>query len=428
MIHHDACSPAVGGVFSTLPDDPIFTCTLVPEDVAQSDFSWDGVREENQSRRIMIVDDEPFNIKLIRKQLEAAGYRDFVTATDPTDVLTLVRQHHPDVLLLDIVMPGLSGLTLLKQIRGDAATSHLPVIMVTAANDAGTKTQALEAGATDLLDKPLDPTQLGLRVRNALVIKAQFDRLRDWAVDLEREVRRRTAELEVSRLELIQCLGRAGEFRDNETGRHVVRVSRYVGIIARSLGLDEKTAQLIAETSTLHDMGKIGLPDQILLKPGALTPTETQLMREHAVIGGETLSNAADQTPRIAQHTDIGNQILSTGRSPLLRMAASIAYSHHEKWDGTGYPLGLRGAAIPLAARITAVADVFDALSCDRPYKKAIPPDECFAMMRRERGKHFDPAVLDAFLAREAEVLAIYREYGEFERDEHERTSGGSFV
>ena len=177
-------------------------------------------------------------------------------------MLSLVGQSCPDVLLLDIVMPGMSGLSLLKEIRGDAAISHLPVIMVTAANDAATKNEALESGATDLLDKPLDPTQLGLRVRNALVLKSQFDRLRCWAVDLEQEVRRRTAALDVSRLELIHCLGRAGEFRDNETGRHVIRVARYVAIIAQSLGLDEKTVKLIAETSTLHDMGKIGLPDE----------------------------------------------------------------------------------------------------------------------------------------------------------------------
>ena len=185
MTHDDACLIVSGGVFKTMPDDPIFTCTTVSDDVEHSDFSWDGAREEVKSRRIMIVDDEPFNIKLIHKQLSAAGYRDFVTTSDPAQVLSLVRRSCPDVLLLDIVMPGLSGLSLLKEIRGDAAISHLPVIMVTAANDAATKNEALESGATDLLDKPLDPTQLGLRVRNALVLKSQFDRLRCWAVDLE---------------------------------------------------------------------------------------------------------------------------------------------------------------------------------------------------------------------------------------------------
>lgn len=376
--------------------------------------SWQNTRQATQDRRVLIVDDEPLNIKLIQKQLSGAGYKDIVTTTQPTRVIPLLREHQPDVLLMDIVMPGLDGLTILEQIRSDDGLSHLPVIMVTAANDIETMSRALELGATDFLDKPVHPTQLLPRVRNALVVKSHHDNLRHWASTLEQEVARRTAELEASRLELIYCLGRAAEFRDNETGMHIIRVGRYVGLIARQLGVDEKTAFLLAQTAQLHDMGKIGIPDAILLKPGKLTPSEYELMQQHSEIGNQTLSPfSVDEMRRFMDHTMVGKEILSGGESPLLRLAARIALTHHEKWDGTGYPLGLQGENIPLEGRITAVADVFDALSSARPYKKAFSLEQCFEMLEAERGKHFDPKVLDAFFACKPEVLRICAEYAD---------------
>ena len=267
MTHDDACLIVSGGVLKTLPDDPIFTCTTASDNVEHSDSSWDGAGEEVKSRRIMIVDDEPFNIKLIHKQLIAPA----TAISSPPRTRRGVEPGQAelsDVLLLDIVMPGMSGLSLLKEIRGDAAIGHLPVIMVTAANDAATKNEALESAPPICWINRWIPRNWASACgtpscsnRNSIDCGVG-----PWTWSRSA---RRTAELDVSRLELIQCLGRAGEFRDNETGRHVIRVARYVAIIAHSLGLDEKTVKLIAETSTLHDMGKIGLPDRILLKPGA---------------------------------------------------------------------------------------------------------------------------------------------------------------
>lgn len=384
-------------------------CPLMP-----GQASWQSARAEIKDRRIMVVDDEPINVKLIEKQLSADGYSQFVVTTRADEVLTLVESRRPDVLILDVVMPGISGLTLLGQLRSLPAHAHLPVIMVTASTDRQTRNAALDLGATDFLDKPLDPAQLLARVRNALTLKSQFDRLRHWAEDLETEVRRRTAELEASRMELLHCLGRAAEFRDNETGHHVIRVGQYVGLIARELGLDEATVTLLTQTAQLHDMGKIGIPDAILLKPGKLTDDETNLMRQHVQLGTAVLSpDGGEEDPKFRDHTWVGKEIFCAGRSPMLRMAASIAFSHHEKWDGTGYPLGLAGEDIPLEGRITAVADVFDALSSVRPYKKPFPLPQCFEMISEQRGKHFDPRVVDAFLARKDQVQQIFEQYAE---------------
>lgn len=382
--------------------------------------------EALKQRRIMIADDEPINVKLVQKQLSADGYRDFVTTTCSEQVLDLLEERRPDVLILDVVMPGIDGLTLLGEIRRNHLHAHLPVIMVTASNDRETRNRSLDLGATDFLDKPLDPTQLLARVRNALVLKSQFDQLRCLAETLENEVRRRTAELEASRLELLYCLGRAAEFRDNETGQHVIRVGKYVALTAAKMGLDPDMVTLLSQTSQLHDMGKIGIPDSILLKPGKLTAAEMEIMRGHSAIGSDALAPCSpDELQRYMDHTRVGKEIFCAGQSPLLRMAATIAYSHHERWDGTGYPLGLKGEEIPLEGRITAVADVFDALSSPRPYKEAIPIDECFRMIEAERGKHFDPQVVDAFLACKDEVRAIAEQYGEAQAAMAECTSAG---
>jgi putative two-component system response regulator len=362
----------------------------------------------------MIVDDEPFNVKLMQKQLREAGYANFVTTTSPLEVTELVVESQPDLLLLDVVMPELNGLEILEHIRNDSSLGHLPVILVTASDDRSTRDRALDVGATDFLSKPLDPTQLLPRVRNALALKRHYDQVRDWAHELEHQVRQRTAQLESSRLELLQCLGRAAEYRDNETGQHVVRVGKYVGLIARELGLDEEAANLLELTAPLHDMGKIGIPDSILLKPGKLTVAENQLMRQHSRIGHRTLRPlSVRDLNEVKHHTEVGEAILSAGQSPLLKTAATIALSHHEKWDGSGYPRGLEGEEIPLEGRIVAVADVFDALASKRPYKPALDPETCFEILEDERGKHFDPRVLDAFLACKEKVLEIRDRYAD---------------
>ena len=228
---------------------------------------------------------------------------------------------------------------------------------------------------------------------NALLVKGHQD-------ELEARVRVRTAELEKVRQELIFCLARASEYRDNETGNHVVRVGCFAQIIGRELGLDQEHVEMLRQAATLHDLGKIGVPDAILLKPGKLTPAEFELMKKHAGFGKkicQPMSN--DEMGAFTSHTTVGANIISGCTSPVLAMAATIALTHHERWDGTGYPLGLAGEDIPLDGRITAVADVFDALSSKRPYKPAFPLAKCFGILEDNRGTHFDPAVLDAFLA-----------------------------
>jgi putative two-component system response regulator len=364
---------------------------------------------DTRRNRILIVDDELLNVKLMTKQLVAAGYANLFSTTSSQDVLDLVIKEDPDVLLLDIVMPGKSGLEILHEIRRENAAAELPVIMVTASYDRDTRIKALELGATDFISKPTDPTELVPRIRNALMSKHQFDHLKNSAHELERQVQQRTEELEKSRMEVLLCLGTAAEFRDNDTGMHVARVGKYAGIIARELDLGDHAVDLLEQTAPLHDLGKIGIPDAILLKPGKLTENEFQLMREHAKIGSEALEPLDEDIAK--NHAWMGSKILGVGRSPILKLAASIALTHHEKWDGTGYPNGLKGEEIPLEGRITAVADVFDALSSSRPYKPAFDLNTCFRLLKAQRGKHFDPAVLDAFLACKEEVEAVYHRY-----------------
>jgi putative two-component system response regulator len=221
-------------------------------------------------------------------------------------------------------------------------------------------------------------------------------------------VQKRTAELAASREEVILCLARAGEFRDNETGNHVVRVGRFVGVIAHELGYSEDRVKILEQAAQLHDVGKIGIPDEILLKPGRLDPEEYEFMQRHCLFGRKIIERMpASEMDRFRKHSELGARLLNVQSSPVLGVAALIALTHHEWWDGSGYPLGLAGEDIPLEGRMAAVADVYDALSTKRPYKNAIPRKECFAMMEKDRGKHFDPKVLDAFFRRRQEIIQI---------------------
>ena len=353
-----------------------------------------------QTARVMIVDDEPVNVKVVQKHLKLAGYQYFVTSTDPRPVMEMIAKEMPDVILIDIMMPFVSGLEILRKVREDERLTHIPTIVLTASDNEQTKMDALELGAADFLGKPVNSSELIVRVRNALLVKAHHDHLKNYARDLEVQVRRRTAELAASRLELIHCLARTAEFRDNETGRHVVRVGRFAEIIARQLGMNEESIELIGHAAPLHDMGKVGIPDCILLKPGKLAPEEFDIMQKHSIYGHRTFEPMSeDELRTFKSHTFMGEMIMDVQSSPIITMAAKIALTHHEKWDGTGYPIGLKGEDIPLAGRITAVADVFDALCNKRPYKPAIELDRCFHIMEEGRGTHFDPRVLDAFLA-----------------------------
>jgi putative two-component system response regulator len=363
--------------------------------------------------KILIVDDEELNIRVARKYLRGAGFTQVASTTDPAETLDVAHREQPDLILLDVMMPNVSGLDVLQSLRSDFSMAHVPVIILTAHLEDDIRYKALSLGANDFLTKPIDPLELLPRVRNLAALRQHQKSLERTAEHLELEVRRRTQALIAAQHHVIHCLARAAEFRDNDTGRHIVRVGLYSALIARALGFDKDYAEMIEQAAKLHDVGKIGIPDSILLKAGALDPSEYAMMRGHCQLGLHVIEEQSAETDSLFRsHVEIGAEILNVD-SPLLSMASQIAMTHHERWDGTGYPLGLKGDQIPLEGRIVAVADVFDALSMQRPYKPAFPLERCFAILKEGRGTHFDPAVLDAFLANHLDAAAIQMQHSD---------------
>ncbi|MES2793534.1 MAG: HD domain-containing phosphohydrolase [Planctomycetota bacterium] len=380
----------------------------------------DVMELETTVPKILIVDDEPINIRVITKYLHELGYTRCTGLSDSRQALSSIALDTPDLVILDVMMPFVSGIEILAKLRANSATAHLPVLVLTAAVDRETRLAVLESGATDFLNKPIDPSELSPRVRNALTVKKLHDSLRHQAQNLEIAVRMRTAELEASRQDIIHCLARAAEFRDDDTGQHVLRVGRYAGIIAQAMGMSPSEVDQIRQAAQLHDIGKIGIPDSILLKPGKLEPDEFERMQKHTSIGKRVIERFPQhEWDELRKHVQIGAQILDIPRSPVLQMAARIALTHHEWWDGNGYPLGLAGEDIPLEGRITAVADVFDALSSKRPYKRPFPREKCFQIIAEERGTHFDPQVVDAFFSMRDEIVKIQIELADADLDIH---------
>jgi putative two-component system response regulator len=366
------------------------------------------LRTTDKTAKIMIVDDEPLNVMTFRQHLKMEGYENFVTTSNSREALHLLRSERPDVMLLDIRMPEISGLDILRVIGLDPLLQHIPVLILTAASDPTTRKQALELGASDFLQKPVDPNELLPRVRNAVVIKKHFDMASSEATRLEQQIERRTRQLEATRQQLILCLARAAEHRDNDTGNHVIRVGRYTSIIARQMGYPESRLEMLEQAAQLHDVGKIGIPDSILFKPGKLGFDEYELMKRHCALGRQIIEPISEKEWNIMKtHTRIGESMLHVRSSSLLMLAARIAQTHHERWDGRGYPLGLQAEDIPLEGRIVAVADVFDALSSKRPYKDPFPRQKCFDILREGRGTQFDPAVIDAFFDCSEEIVEI---------------------
>jgi len=364
-------------------------------------------REISQSC-ILIVDDEALNIEVARRHLEFAGYTNLISTDHAGQALPLIGLHRPDVVLLDIHMPEINGLEILAALRSDKELCRTPVIILTGSSDPQTKLIALQTGATDLLQKPVHNGELLARLGNVLRLKAYQDHLHRHSEELEEAVRRRTAELEASRLDVIHCLARAAEFRDDDTGQHIIRVGRYARIIAEELGFSVKDLDIIEPAAQLHDVGKIGVADAVLLKPGKLTPEEFEMMQKHCGFGKKIVQQVSDHDAiALRHHSEIGSRILDAGFSPILEMARRIALTHHERWDGNGYPLGLAGHDIPIEGRITAVADVFDALSSKRPYKPPFPLEKCFAILEEGRGSQFDPVILDAFFTRRADIIQV---------------------
>jgi len=324
---------------------------------------------------ILVVDDIPANIEVLSGILRSE-YR-VRAATNGVRALEIAAgDSPPDLILLDIMMPDMDGLTVCRRLKADLRTRHIPVVFVTAMSEIEDEAQGFEAGCVDYVTKPVSPSIVLARVRTQLSLANQNRAL-------ERQVRIRTSELERTRRAVIRCLGKASEFKDDNTGLHVVRMSQYSRALGLAVGMSEVDADLLMLASPMHDVGKIGVPDSILKKPGKLTPEEWALMQ---------------------QHVHFGALILGDQDSELLQMAKTIALTHHEKWDGSGYPAGLAGEDIPLVGRITALADVFDALTSVRPYKRAWSLDETVDYIRKERGRHFDPLLVDKL----AQVLAEF--------------------
>jgi putative two-component system response regulator len=336
--------------------------------------------------RILAIDDEPDNLLLLRQALRQLGYSRCELESDPQRGLERFLAEDFDLVLLDYNMPQLSGLEVLAAMVEKLLAEQIPLVMVTAQSDRDTRLLTLNAGAKDFIAKPIDLAELSVRVRNQLETRQLHLALRQQNRQLEERVAQRTEELHSSRLEIIRRLARAAEFRDNETGVHVKRMSLYAAAIGRQLGLDALELDLLLNASPMHDVGKIGISDSILLKPGKLTAEEFAVIQTHPVIGAS---------------------ILEGHDSVLLQAAHQIALYHHEKWDGSGYPHRLAGEAIPLLARIAAVADVFDALTMLRPYKQPWPMEQARAEILRLAGSHFDPQVVQAFAAGFDELLAI---------------------
>lgn len=354
---------------------------------------------------IVAVDDTPINLKVISAYLNREGYRRVHTVQDSRETLAALTRYDADLLLLDLMMPHVSGLDILEAMRETPHLRRIPVIVISAAEDRDMKRRSLALGARDFLAKPIESEDLLLRVRNTL-------ELQSYQGSLEERILERTLALSQSREEVVHCLARAAEYRDNETGNHVIRVGSYVGLMAERLGFDRDACHMMELASSLHDTGKLGIPDAILGKPGPLTDEERAVMREHCRIGADICaSDPKTKRGPFATQVVTGAMMLKQASSPLLQMAGLIAMTHHERWDGTGYPQGLRGEEIAIEGRITAVADVFDALASRRPYKPSIPLEDCFTMIAAESGKHFDPEVVRVFLELKNQVIAVNLAY-----------------
>lgn len=327
--------------------------------------------------RILVVDDEKANVLLLERILAQAEYTNVRSTSNPGAVRDLVEEFRPDLILLDLHMPEMDGFAVMDQLKASFdQASNPPVLVLTADITREVKHRALVAGAHDFLTKPLDMEEVLLRIGNILNIRSLERALREEKAHLEERVLERTKELDEAQMETFERLALAAEFRDDDTGEHTRRVGSSAAMIATELGLPSGDVDMLRRAAALHDVGKIGVPDRILLAPRALSPEEFDVVKKH---------------------TEIGARLLSGSRSPVLAMAEQVAWSHHERWNGEGYA-GLSGEDIPLVGRITTVADVFDALTHVRPYKEAWPVDQAMEEMRKQRGQQFDPDALDAFL------------------------------
>ncbi|MFZ6741871.1 response regulator [Undibacterium sp. JH2W] len=345
--------------------------------------------------RILLVDDEDRNIRLLEVLLHAEGYTT-LSANNGRDALKIAAFAQPDLILLDIMMPDMDGFSTVAELKANPLTQPVPVIMLTALDDRASKLRALEAGAEEFLTKPIDRADLSVRVRNLLRLKEYGDFLNDHNRILENQVVQRTAQLENAYRDTVFTLVRAAEHKDEETGHHVRRISYYCRALAEAMDLPVDFHDAIFQASPMHDIGKIGIPDHVLLKPGSFNHEEWNIMRTHCALGAS---------------------ILASGTSPYTEMGAEIALNHHERWDGTGYPNGLKGETIPIAARVMQICDVYDALRSRRPYKPSLDHQQSMSIIiegdSRTRPSHFDPNVLSCFVTQSERFAAIFDQHAD---------------
>lgn len=369
------------------------------------------------NERILFVDDEqPFLHGLRRRLRSLCPTWETQLAGSADQALDMIGASPPDVVVLDIAMPGKDGFELLKVLRASDKTRDIPVAMMTGAHESGLKRRALDLGATDLLSKPVATEDLVARIRSLLRLKAYQDEIKHHNRDLERRVEERTLELHRSHVDVIWRLAKAGEYRDKGTGRHVVRVSAYCRVLAKRLGLPQAFVDNVVLTSPLHDIGKIAVPDGILLKAGRLTLDEMAMMQQHCVIGAGLLSSVPlHKTPSATLAVLCSPTGICSTDNELLTTAAKIALTHHERWDGSGYPIGLVGEQIPLESRLVAIADVYDALRSSRPYKPQFSKEEALEVLLADATRLFDPFVFAAFEESVTEFESIMAELGDSE-------------
>lgn len=339
---------------------------------------------------VLIVDDNAVNIVIVEKILRQDGFTDIRSTTDGRRVRDLYRQHRFDVILLDVHMPEMNGFEVMAELQADNPDDYLPVLILTADHSPDTRHLALASGAKDFISKPFERVEVLFRVRNMIEVRMLHKAVLEANERLEQKVRERTQQLYDAQVKLIECLGKAAEYRDNETGMHVLRMSHASALLARRMGLSEEECEIILHASPMHDIGKIAIPDEVLLKPGKLEGKEWHTMQSHAEVGAEILGGYDTQ---------------------LMEVAAVIARTHHERWDGTGYPQGLRGEQIPLYTRIVSVCDVFDALTSNRPYKTAWSVSRALAYLQDHSGSQFDPQVVQEFVQIIDQVLAIRNQF-----------------
>ncbi len=359
-------------------------------DLDLTDLVMNSALSDVKAAKILIVEDDPLNADLLREILEEEGYFNIFMSQDPFQVLSLHEKNTFDLILLDIQLPGMSGVQVLEQLQRSNKREFLPVIMLTACTDRKIRKKVLEAGARDFISKPFENWEVLLRIRNILHTRFYYAQ-QVLRVDLmESEVSRRTKEIRETQFEIIQRLAVAGELRDNETGAHVKRMSHICSLLASKRGVTSEFSELILYASAMHDVGKIGIPDSILLKSKKLSPAEWEIMQ---------------------QHPKIGARIIGNHNSPLISLAREISLFHHERWDGGGYPHNISGGRIPVSARIAAISDVFDALTSDRPYKKAWSIEKSVEMIKSESGKHFEPIMVDILVECLPEIIEIKDRY-----------------